>query len=106
MDATATYSNGSSATSDASPVMVTLKPGIPVHLVWDDVSAVPTVPMTKKTKKSVNLSFKMKEGATAEERGVCNITFANLEGYTPPAAEVEMGTDGVIVELNDALKRV
>ena len=76
------------------------KPDLPVHLLWDDISPVPTVSVSsqekkkkkkdkdKEKKKKPNKpgwgrAFVVEEGASAEAKGVTSISMQNLPGYKP-----------------------
>ena len=75
----------------ARPVTKSGEP-VPAHLLWNDVSPIQQTSIkSKKTKKKKatgwGLSFVAPEGASAEARGVSEITLQNLPGYSPPSVE-------------------
>lgn len=72
----------------AKPIM----PGVPSHLLWDDVSAVPATEVRKK-KKGWGQKYSMEAGASAESRGVTEITLANLGLSLPTMTAATMEVD-------------
>ena len=61
--------------------------GVPVHLLWDDVSPLQSTGQKKKTKKKGwGHSLAAEAGASPEERGVASITLAQLPGFQAPSS--------------------
>ena len=70
---------------------------VPAHLLWDDVSPIQALTISGKKgkqKKSAGWGLKCKaeEGATAEARGVSEITLHNLPGYG--SGGIDASSDG------------
>jgi hypothetical protein len=83
-------------------------PGVPVHLLWDEVNPVPTTTVKKKqpkNKKGWGHTFVASEGASAEERRVSSITLKQLPLYqkhqVQHAVHAESAVEDVDMEEED-----
>ena len=87
------------AMEQASARVTVTKPDVPLHLLWDDadpIMATSTKQPKLKTKKPAKsagwgLTFVAEAGASAESRGVSNITLAQLPGLVLPQQDVDDG---------------